>query len=59
MNDILLTPAIMFLGSIGGAGLLGIFCGAFCRTAGKWIAVIMGAITMLLGFLAYKQFISC
>ena len=59
MNDqILLTPLIMFVGSIGGSGLLGICCGAFFRKAGVWIAVCLGALTMLLGFLAYNKFIT-
>ena len=58
MNDqILLTPLIMFVGSIGGSGLLGICCGAFFRKAGVWIAICLGALTFLLGFLAYNKFI--
>lgn len=57
-DSILLAPLITFVGSIGVSGLIGYCMGKFFKTAGKWIAIIVGFVCSIVFFLGYKGFLT-
>lgn len=53
----LLSPILIFMSTLGASGFIGFCLGIFIKKIAIWGSILIGFVTLIIGFLAYRELV--